>query len=499
MGNKSKTYNIKGVVVDQSLSDYIENATLEYGTEVIEERAIPDFRDGCKPVHRYILWALYKLGLHHKSGFKKSARTVGEVIGKYSPHSDKGTYDAMVNMVGVMYEDGSKWEYRNCTTPLVEGFGNFGSATSEAASMRYTESRLAKFSDNVLLDPDYLAVIDYVDNFSGDEKVPLILPAKLPVMLMNFSEGIAVGIAASSPGFSTVSVIELTKKALAGEELTDRLLYRTLQIDPPYGGTCISTKADFYAVFKGKGSLTFRPTYTVDQNKRIITLTSLCPGLYSANSVETLLLKLSTLPEVASVSEDTDKTGVRYPITLKRGQDVTKFEQKLLKIITRKQHYDIGITKRSLKGVKFSRASVADILQKWLKWRIELELKVIARLIKLEQDKLDRLNLFVLAVNNLDTIVKALKLKKEKDTIKIEGKSVEVEASAAYLVKNMKITLEQANTLLDMKVRQLRAMELDRLNKQIKIVKAEIKQLEVYQKNPQKRVSDLLPKPAELV
>jgi DNA gyrase/topoisomerase IV subunit A len=132
-----------------------------YGQDVVEQRAVPDYRDGLKPVHRFILWACYGLGLKYGTPFKKAARTVGETIGKFSPHGDQATYDAMVLMAGVRSEDGKSWTSKNSSVPLIEGYGNWGDNVDNAAAMRYTEARLSEFSTKYILDPIYLAVSDY--------------------------------------------------------------------------------------------------------------------------------------------------------------------------------------------------------------------------------------------------------------------------------------------------------------------------------------------------
>lgn len=444
-----------------------------YGAEVVEQRAVPDYRDGLKPVHRYILWACYGLGLKSSSAFKKAARTVGDVIGRYSPHGDQATYQAMVGLAGVRSENGKTWVTRNAAVPLIEGYGNWGDNIDNAAAMRYTEARLSEFSDKYLLDPTYLSVIDYVPNFSQDEKVPLILPAKLPVLLLNGSVSIAFGISAETPSFEPRGVIELVAKCLSGTPLTPMLCAKTLKFAPVYGGACVSDKKAVLEFFKlGAGSLEFMPSYEVDEKKKTVTIVSACPGLTSPASWKTLAEKFASMKGVKAVSDSTDKTGFRFQITAERGIEFADFLTLVEKTIVRKQSYSIGVTRRELKDVSFARTTVPELLIDWCAWRIELELKVIKHLIGLENTKLARLRLMLLAVDKLKVILDALRQ----------------DDSAAYISKHLKISLEDANTILDLRVRQLKALERVKLQTQIAESTKVVKTLTADSRDPTKRI-----------
>jgi DNA gyrase/topoisomerase IV subunit A len=239
-----------------------------YGQDVVEQRAVPDYRDGLKPVHRFILWACYGLGLKYGTPFKKAARTVGETIGKFSPHGDQATYDAMVLMAGVRSEDGKSWTSKNSNVPLIEGYGNWGDNVDNAAAMRYTEARLSEFSTKYLLDPIYLAVSDYIPNFSGDDRVPLVLPARLPIMMLNGSTSIAFGVSAECPSFAPAGVVELVKRCLSGEEITPKLCTQVLEFAPTFGGKCVSDRKLILPFHKnGYGSLQFMPDMEYDEKQ----------------------------------------------------------------------------------------------------------------------------------------------------------------------------------------------------------------------------------------
>lgn len=447
-----------------------------YGQEVVLQRAVPDFRDGLKPVHRCILWALYGLGLKDTGPFKKAARTVGEVLGKFHPHGDGSTYDAMVGIAGTKNEKG-EWATRNSPIPLIEGFGNWGDNIDSPAAYRYTEARLSKFATDLMLDPTYLAVTDYVPNFSGDDKLPLVLPAKLPVLLLNGSVSVAFGISAECPSFHPKGIIELAVQCLEGVKLTPKSCLQHLDFNFAYGGDCVSDNKTLLAFYKsGKGSVAFRPKMEVDEGKRIISLVSAAPGLLSKASWATLSKNLLAKSEVQSVSDVTDKKGFRFEITYARGVPLSVILPIVEKETTRISSYDIGVTDRQVKGVSFRRDTVMSVIEDWCAWRIELERKVVNYLIQQEEAKLRRLNITLKAVLNLDVIIAALK----------------VEDSAAFLVKKLKITEEEANVILDLKVRQLKSLEVSKLKAAIKEAENRIKTFQQeLKKLPARIIRDL--------
>ena len=463
----------------EELSSIVARNLKSYGTEVVMQRAVPDFRDGLKPVHRCILWALHGLGLKHTGPFKKSARTIGEVIGKFHPHGDSACYDAMVGIAGTKADDGS-WATRNAPIPLVEGFGNWGDNVSSAAAYRYTEARLTEFSCNFLLDPVYLAVSEYLPNFSDDDVLPLVLPAKLPMLLLNGSVSIAFGISAECPSFEPKGVIALVIKALSGVKITDSLCLKYLKFNFAYGGECVSDGVALKTFFQnGKGRIAFRPTIEVQEQKRTISLLSAAPGLISANSWNTLAKNLLAKKEILSVVDCTDHKGFRFDVYYAKGLKASDVLPLVEKECTKTSSFDIGVTHRQPKTVSFKRTTVMEIIHDWCAWRIELEVKALNHLIALEEKKLSRTELILLAVLNLDTVIAALKAKD----------------SVAFLVKKLKISEEQANAILDLKVRQLKALEATKLKQTIREIKEEIKQYQAHLKNPAARIIESLSKP----
>lgn len=446
-----------------------------YGAYVVENRAIPDYRDGLKPVHRACMWSMYNLRLMHNKPFKKSARTVGEVIGKWHPHGDASVYAALVGLAGTKDKAG-KWERVNSVVPLIEGQGNFGDNFDIAAAQRYTESRLSEFAEHMLLGSDYIAVSEKIKNFSEDDKIPLVLPAKLPLYLINGGSGIAYGVSFNSPSFHIDGIVKLVIKCLRGEKLLAKDLAANLQPRNAYGGKCISASSDIVDFAKaGKGSLDWIPEMEI--TPKSVLLKSVCPGMQSKASLEKLSAKLAAMKEISLVANTTDKSGFRFEINFARGVADTKgLIDTITKMITTRVSYNLGITIRKAESTNFRRINVVQLLERWTEWRVRLELKVIKFQIQQWQRKLDRLKLLLLAANHLDVIFAALK---RKDT-------------EEYTAKQLKITVEQANVIFDYQVRRLKSLEVLNLKKTIKEIENTIKLLQKDLGNPQKRIIESL-------
>jgi hypothetical protein len=365
----------------------------------------------------------------------------------------------------------------NTLPNLADGQGNWGDFSSGPAAARYTEVRLSEFSDRFLLDKNYLAVVPKVKNYSNDEEWPLFLPAKVPVQLLVGSPTVpAYGVSAGTPPFHMKGVMELTIKAIKGEEITPKMCANTLVPNYPYGGQCVSTKKELAEFHKtGKGSLQFVPDIEIDETHNIISIMSCSPGFMSANSIETKLGKISELPGVKSVedvsSARSGKYGVEFRITTKKGE----FEEtldKVRRILLTKEAYHVGYTYRKKENTEFGRISICDFFHMWAKYRIALESRVIQYLIREQEKILARLELLVFAVDNRKIILEALN-SKDPD---------------AYLVKALKKPEEYVKQLLDLKVRQLAVLNKDQLLKDIKEVNVKISDLKKDLKDPTTRI-----------
>lgn len=474
---KTQTSEIKHPEV--SLLSITQEKLREYGAHVVEQRAVPDIRDGLKPVVRVSLWAAYKLGMHSNTKFRKSALLVGDVIGKYHPHGDSSVYDAIVGVAGVMLQGKKEWRSKNTRVPLFEGFGNWGSNIDEAGAYRYTECRLSEFSEKMLLDPAYLAVTPMLPNFDDTLQVPLYLPAKLPLGLLNGSTSIAVGISQDTPSFEVEGIVKLITQYMQGTEITAKDCVSALKFSPTYGGECISSKKEKFEFFKtGKGSLSFMPV--IETSGKEIHIRSFAPGMNTQGSLETLANQISKIENVKTINDESGAGGFCLSIVPKSVSAVGVIADELNKILLRKcsVKFNMGVTIRSkqdleqTQAISFRNVSVPKMLNHWCKWRLSIEAKVLKYLQSQEELKLARQQLLIKAIDNLQIIIDALRA---KDT-------------EAYLVKKLKITEEEAKEILSMQVRQLKSLEKKKVVDRCKEHQKQIDQYQKDLKNPSKRI-----------
>jgi DNA gyrase subunit A len=453
------------------LQDITATNSKEYGSYVVEQRAIPDFRDGLKPVHRAALWAMYKNHMHHNTAFKKSARVVGDVIGKYHPHGDTAAYGAMVTIA-------------NNTMPnLIEGQGNWGDHVDNAAAQRYTECRLSKFSDLFLLDRTYLNVVPMVPNFDGEETMPLFLPALLPVQLLCGSPTMpAYGVSAGTPSFHIEGITKLVEAVLKGKKISSKSCTKHLKIHFRFGGELLSGEEDIQTLMEtGKGSLKYLPTHGVSDNYKEVHVSSCCPGFSSDASISKTLERISNIEGIAGIRDDSDskagKFGIKYVITLKRMSEekVEDVLEKVEKCLSGSASWHIGFTHRKRTGTSFGRSNVPDFIKRWVKYRIGLESAVIKYLIKEERKKLERQELLLWGTQHIDDIADSLKDKKN--------------GPHKHLAKVWKDKTEEFIVdVLKLQVYRLAALEIDEIKEKIVTHTKEIKSLKVDLKAPSARI-----------
>jgi DNA gyrase/topoisomerase IV subunit A len=458
--------HIKEDITSVSLIDTATNNLKIYGSYTLEQRAIPDYRDGLKPVHRMTLWGMKELPAHYDDRHQKAAKVVGAVIGNYHPHGDVGVFDAMVTMA-------------NLPERLIDGRGNWGTPTDEAGAYRYIECRLSQYAEEMLLDRDYLAVMDYVDNYSGDRKVPIILPAKLPNLLINGSEGIGTGASGFIPSWSKESVVKVVKRALKGKTVTAKTCLLNLEFKFTYGGRYAGTEEELLEYFNsGSGTLQFIPSFKREKEK--ILVTSLAPRFITGKSLEGRMEKYAKLPNVERIQDESDKDGWKIAIYFKRKLDEAQIEDLLKKIkalsIT-KISLQTSITERNRdESVNFRYSTIPQIFNDWTAWRIELEIKLLNYLISVKDKELEKLSLLQLAALNLDVMKKTMDV-----------------AEPVALLKKLKLngtplTDDQAAFLLDLKFRQLTKLSRSKLLEDIKKIKSSIVVLKADLKDPQSRI-----------
>lgn len=465
-------------IEDIGLREYTEECLRLYGSYVVEDRAVADFRDGAKPVHRALLWSLHGLSLTPDKGYKKAARTVGDTIGKYHPHGDGAAYGAMVTIANTM-------------PPAVDGQGNWGTPINMAAAQRYTEAKMSKFAHLFMLDSKYLQVVPMVPNFSGDDEIPLYLPALLPYILFNGSvPAPAYGVRAGNPSFSFVSVSKIVIAMLKGKEITAKALAKNLVIDHAYGCENMTEDEDYLEMMKtGKGSITYAPLMAADFKTRKINIRSFVPaGLASKGTIDKTLAKLSNINGVKKVfsqqgkkSKGSGPYGALFVVEVARNVGEDQFMdivEAVEKQVTNTVSYRLGITIRKAEEAnKFKYLSYVTFFQQWIKYRIQLEVKLIKALIAKAERDLYVNQVYLFAVENMDKILKALpKVLTSKDP-------------DSTLAKLLSIPLEDASIILNRKVRQLAKMEADALKEIIKNLKAEIKTLNTELKEPGERAA----------
>jgi DNA gyrase/topoisomerase IV subunit A len=458
--------SIKEDITNVSLIDTATNNLKIYGSYTLEQRAIPDYRDGLKPVHRMTMWGMKELPAHYTDRHQKAAKVVGIVIGNYHPHGDVGVYDAMVTMA-------------NLPERLIDGRGNWGTPTDEAGAYRYTECRLSQYAEEMLLDKDYLAVMDYVDNFSGDRKVPIILPAKLPNLLINGSEGIGTGASGFIPSFSKESVVKVVRRALAGKTITAKTCLNNLEFKFTYGGYYAGTEEELKEYYTtGKGTLQFIPSFKREREK--ILVTSLAPRFITGKSLEGRMEKYAKLLNVERIQDESDKEGWKIAIYFKKKLDepqIAALLEKIKEVSVTKVSLQTSITERNKdESVSFRYSTIPQIFNDWVAWRIELELKVLKYLISVKDRELEKLSLLQLAAQNLDTMKKIMDV---TDPIVLLKK---------LKLNGIALTEEQANYLLDLRFKQLTKMSVKEILSKIKAVKTTILEFKADLKNPNARI-----------
>lgn len=466
-------------ITDTGLAAFTEEALAEYGSYVVEDRAVPDFRDGLKPVHRSLLWSLAGLNLRPSAGYKKSARTVGDCLGKYHPHGDSAAYGAMVTIANTM-------------PPAVDGQGNWGTPINMAAAMRYTEAKMSKFSNSFMLDRDYLNVVPKVPNFSGDDEIPLFLPALLPYALFNGNTPApAYGVRAGNPSFSFRSVSKVVINMLQGKKYSAKKLAKTLEIQHPWGCTSVTEQKAFDELIStGKGSITYAPEIEDDYDKRVIRVRSFVPaGLASQTQIDKTLEKISNVEGVSKCYSKQGKKsvgsgpyGALFIVETKRGLDTEDFYdilEKVDKYVTSSVSYRLGVTVRKAEGQNaFKYLNYVRFFEGWIKYRVSLELRLIKYLLAKAEKELHLQEVYLFAVENMEKLLKVLpKVLTSKDPDQA-------------LAKSMKMPVEDATIILNRQVRKLAKLEAKDLKAKIKDLKSEISVLKKDMSDPGARAAN---------
>jgi DNA gyrase subunit A len=464
-----------GLVRKINIDQEMQQAYLDYAMSVIVSRALPDARDGLKPVHRRILYAMHDMGLRPKVGYKKSARVVGEVLGKYHPHSDAAVYDAMVRMA----QDFSM----RC--PLVDGQGNFGSIDGDPpAAMRYTEARMASPAANMLQDIQK-STVDFEMNFDETLKEPSVLPAALPNLLVNGATGIAVGMSTSIPPHNLGEVIDALIYMLENWRKLDEIpLEKLMEFikgpDFPTGGAIIeSNNGDnlMTAYGRGRGRITVQAVAHVEdmgRGRERIIVTELPYMTNKSSLIERIadLTRDGKIEGISDLRDESDRQGMRIVIELSRGADTRKVLHTLYKRTPMQGTFSIIM----LALVKGEPTMVT--LKQALRVYIDHRLEVVKRRSEFDltraRERAHILEGLRIALQNLDEVIEIIRRSRTVDTAR------------KNLMKRFKLTEIQAQAILDMPLRRLASLERQKIETEYKELQREIKRLEALLKSPTK-------------
>lgn len=450
----------EGKIEPRAIVTEMQESYLDYAMSVIVSRALPDVRDGLKPVHRRILYAMWDIGLRAGAKFRKSATVVGEVLGKYHPHGDVAVYDSMVRMA----QDFSM-RYM-----LVNGQGNFGSMDGDtAAAMRYTEAKLSRISEELLFDIEKNTV-DFIPNYDGSHKEPTVLPAKLPQLLLNGTMGIAVGMATSIPPHNLTEVIDGIVCLIEKPEATIADLMQFVKgPDFPTGGIIYNKKDIEQAYGTGKGSIVMRGKAEIIETKTgyfQIIVTEIPYQVNKATLIEDIakLVTDKKLDGIKDLRDESDKDGVRIVIDLRRDAYPKKVLNRLYNLTNLQTSFHVNML-ALVDGLQPRVLNLKTILEEYVKHRQV----VIRRRTQYDLDRAEErahiLKGLKKAVDNIDAVIKTIKKSKDKDDAKVN------------LMKQFKFTDRQAVAILEMKLSQLANLERLKIEQELKEKLALIEEL----------------------
>jgi DNA gyrase subunit A len=457
-----------------TLDSHVAYSMKRYGTMTVEDRAIPDFRDGLKPVHRRILWAMLNERVHSNTGYKKSARIVGQVMGKYHPHGDMAIYQSMVTIA-------------NTPTKLIDGSGNWGWFNDMAGASRYTECRLSKYADFVMLAPEYISIIEKVPNYDGSEEEPLFLPSLFPTIFMLGIQGIAMAVVTNIPAFEMKGLVKLVQIGMEKGKISLKDCVKHLKFVYEYGGKVVSSEEVISEFFNsGQGKIEWECDYDVREKDNQIIIRGM-PPYWNYSSKRDAFLKLDA---VHSVVDKSNQEGIKIVVQVKQniGHNgfVDVFENKIKPLLRSSAPYKINITKRHIKGediletgAEFFESSVLGVLNEWLTWRIELEKKAVKNIIQELDARLEKEELMKKAIVNLQLIFELLK-KRGIDKVEV-------------LAKKLNISTEDSKYIWSIAVGRLDKLSMDKVEKEIQEIQSDIKQNKHYYKNPTERIIKNLP------
>ncbi|MFM8659872.1 MAG: DNA gyrase subunit A [Cyanobium sp.] len=437
-------------IIQTDLRNEMSRSYLEYAMSVIVGRALPDARDGLKPVHRRILYAMYELGLTSDRPYRKCARVVGEVLGKFHPHGDTAVYDALVRMA----QDFS------LRMPLIDGHGNFGSVDNDPpAAMRYTESRLQALTTDALLEDIENETVDFADNFDGSQQEPTVLPARIPQLLLNGSSGIAVGMATNIPPHNLGELLDGMQALIANPEISDRELQALITgPDFPTGGQILGRSGIREIYSTGRGSVTMRGVAAIETlevpgrpDRDAVIITELPYQTNKAALIERIaeLVNDKKLDGISDIRDESDRDGMRIVIELRRDAYPQVVLNNLFKLTPLQSNFNAYML--ALVGSEPVLLNLRRMLEVFLDFRIDTIERRTRYLLRKAEERDHILLGLLIALDNLDAIIALIRSAADTATARTE------------LMGQFGLTDSQADAILQMQLRRLTALEADKI------------------------------------
>ncbi|MFH1546737.1 MAG: DNA topoisomerase (ATP-hydrolyzing), partial [Patescibacteria group bacterium] len=449
-------------VPTRNVEEEMQKSYLDYAMSVIVSRALPDVRDGLKPVHRRILFVMHEMGLRPSAKFKKSANVVGEVLGKYHPHGDASVYGAMVRMAqdfAMRYQ-------------LVNGQGNFGSIDGDSpAAYRYTEAKMQKITEELLADIDK-ETVDWRDNYDASRKEPSVLPTRLPVLLLNGTVGIAVGMATNIPPHNLDELIDGTIHIIDNPDCEINDLMEFIKgPDFPTGGIIYNKKAVFEAYSTGKGSIPCRGVAKIEEGrtgKPNIIITEIPYQVNKANLVIKIadLVKNKKLVGITDIRDESNRKGIRVVVELKKDSYPNKILNQLYKLTELQGNFNVNMIALTERGLQPHLLNLKQVLEHFIEHRIEVVTRRTEFELRVAKDRAHILEGLKLALDNIDAVITTIRKSKTKE-----------EAHAA-LLKKFKLSDAQAKAILEMRLQALAGLERQKIENELKEKYKLIKYLE---------------------
>ena len=455
-------------IISQPIVQEMQHSYLDYAMSVIVSRALPDVRDGLKPVHRRILYAMYRLGLTSDARFRKSAMVVGEVLGKYHPHGDTAVYDALARMA----QDFS------LRYPLIRGQGNFGSLDGDKqAAMRYTEAKLEKISTHLLEEIDK-ETVKWVPNYDNSRKEPSVLPAKFPNLLLTGSVGIAVGMATNIPPHNLSEVITATIAVLENPKIASQEISEFIPgPDFPTGGSIYDKKAIVEAYTQGRGSFVCRAKVEIEENKYngySIIVSEITWQTNKAQLVEKIadLVRSKKLVGIRGIRDESNREGVRIVIELKKNFQPKKILNRLYKLTDLQKSYHLNLL-ALIDGIQPQVLSLKEILEKFIEHRLIVIKKRSEFELREAETRAHLLEGFSKAIKNIEAVIATIKASKDK------------ELARKNLIKKFEFSIEQAEAILKMRLQALSGLETKKIEDELQEKKQLIERLKALISSPE--------------